>query len=173
MENRILKMFNRRAVLKGIGMASLFAFAPIRSSLLSALLEDRAQGGDGVSEFKEVSGVLLGISISELDTHVAQTYWKQLATQPTNRKRLETLHKVIKKNPGISVGSQTQLPAEVRPFAKQLIQAWYTGVIEVHPGTLKRFFYDESLMFSSFSKDRPAPGNCYGAFGDWVKNPYA
>jgi hypothetical protein len=159
----------RRIALKWLGVALSIPFTgPI---LLKASAVEVLKGNE-LSNFLKVSSSLLGIPVSDLDSNVAKVYCAKICALPKAKAHLSALSDAIKKIGG-SIESADQLPEASRDFAKKLILVWYTGVIETPHGIRKRMFYNDSLMFKLFAKDRPAPSNCFGSPESWTTPPTA
>jgi hypothetical protein len=168
-----LSQFNlqRRVALKWLGAALSIPFAG--PFLLKALAKETITQGTELSRFLNVSSSVLGIPVSDLDRNVGKVYWAKMSVLPGSRVHLASLQQdALKKTEG-SIESANLLPEAHRDFAKKLILVWYTGVVETPKGIRKRVFYNDSLMFKLFSKDRPAPSDCSGSMDSWAKPPTA
>jgi hypothetical protein len=159
----------RRNTLKVLGLA---LGAPFIGPLLLKALAVEAISKNDLSQFLKVSAFLLGVPDSGLDLNVARVYWARLSKTLKAHSHLAALYGIAEQG-DVAISSESQLPTdEARGFAKKIILLWYTGVFET-PSGRKRLFYSESLMFSFFSKDRPAPGLCSGSPESWTKPPIA
>jgi hypothetical protein len=157
----------RRKALKWFGAALTLPFtAPF---LLESIAKEAIKK-DEFASFLETSAAIVGVPVSDIDADVAHGYWKKIKTSKAMKAQILSLHRAIQSKGALE--SVNQISESSRAAAKQLAQIWYTGVVEMpHVGKL-RMFYNESLMFKFFSKDRPAPSNCFGTPVDWTKNPY-
>ena len=70
---------------------------------------------------------------------------------------------------GVQAALEASAP-DLAPLPRQIVRAWYTGVVGEGPGALCLTF-ESSLMHQAVSDRLSPPSLCYGAPGSWSMPP--
>lgn len=159
--------FTRRKFIKVT--AAGFVTTALSVSLPVSFMSCKKEAEFDFEKFLEISSILTGYEIEELNQQNGELYYQSLLEFPVSNISLSELYEVIVKSKDNLEYSQISKNADYKKLSDLIITYWYTASYKTADGK-KMSDYEDQLAWKSTGYVTPN-AQCHGDMGFWADKP--